>query len=107
MLATLDEGIMDHILRERGIDFGRMTSPATKAAHLARLFCSDLDLDPRRLRPAPYLIDWENGCRFSAHLDEARRRHYQAVVAAAMSGAPETYLSLLEPPERNLWLDLQ
>jgi hypothetical protein len=102
MLATLDEGIMDHILSERGVDFGRMTSPATKAAHLARLFCSDLDLDPRRLRPAPYLIDWQNGCRFSARMGEARQRHYQAVAAAARSGAPGAYLSLLEPPERNL-----
>ena len=107
MLATLDEGIMDHILKERGIDFGRMTSPATKATHLARLFCSDLDLDPRRLRPAPFLIDWQNGCRFSDHMGDARKRHYQAVVAAALSGEPDNYLSLLEPPERNLWLDLQ
>jgi hypothetical protein len=107
MLATLDEGVMDHILCERGIAFGRMTSPKTKAVHLARLFCSDLDLDPRRLRPAPYLIDWENGSRFSAILGQEQKRHYQAVVAAAMTGKPGTYLSYLEPPERNLWLDLQ
>ncbi|MDJ0782614.1 MAG: putative glycoside hydrolase [Desulfosarcinaceae bacterium] len=107
MLATLDEGIMDHILRSRGIDFGRMTGRGTKAAHLARLFCADLNLDPRRLRPAPYLIDWENGCRFSAELGQARRQRYASVVAAAMSGEPDTYLSLLEPPQRNLWRDLQ
>jgi len=107
MLSTLDEGIMDHILRERGIDFGRMTGPGTKAAHLARLFCADLDLDPRRLRPAPYLIDWENGCRFSADMGQARKSHYKAVVAAAMAGDEGTYISLLETPERNLWLDLQ
>jgi hypothetical protein len=107
MLATLDEGIMDHVLKERGIGFGRMASPATKAAHLARLFCGDLDLDPRRLRPTPYFIDWENGCRFSDHMGDARKRHYQAVVATALSGERDTYLSLLEPPERDLWLDLQ
>jgi hypothetical protein len=102
---------MDHILTERGVDFGRMTSRATKVAHLARLFCRDLNLDPRRLRPAPYLIDWEEGCRFgcrfSTVMGEGRKRHYQAVVAAALSGEPDTYISLLEPPERNLWLDLQ
>lgn len=107
MLATLDEGIMDHILKERGIDFGRMTGPGTKAVHLARLFCADLDLDPRRLRPAPYAIDWQNGCRFTADMGQKRKTHYKAVVAAAMAKDEGTYLSLLESPERNLWLDLQ
>jgi hypothetical protein len=107
MIATLDEGIMDHILTERGIDFGRMTSPGTKAAHLARLFCADLDLDPRRLRPAPYAIDWENGCRFTTELGQERKSRYQAVVAATKAKDQGTYLSLLEPPERNLWLDLR
>jgi hypothetical protein len=107
ILATLDEGIMDHILTVRGIDFSRMTGPGTKVVHLARLFCADLDLDPRRLRPAPYLIDWNNGCRFCAALGQEQKRHYQAVVAAARTGEPDSYLSLLEPPERNLWIDLQ
>jgi hypothetical protein len=107
MLATLDEGLMDHILTERDIGFGRMTSPEAKAAHLARLFCADLDLDPRRLRPAPYYIDWDNGCRFEAAMEPAQKRHYKAVVAAALTGKPGTYLSLLEPQERNLWLDLR
>jgi hypothetical protein len=40
-------------------------------------------------------------------MGKAQARHYQAVVAAAMTGKPGTYLSLLEPPKRNLWLDLR
>jgi hypothetical protein len=75
---TLDESIIDRILSSRGIAVTQWTSRSTKIAHLTNLIVQDLDADPRRMRPAPIYIDWDNGCVFQRSIPSPRRESYQA-----------------------------
>ncbi len=77
VLETLDEGIMDRILETRKIPFSRLTCKYSKKSHIADLLCNDLQVDPRRLRPKPIYIDWQNGCRFSGTIPENRLINYR------------------------------
>jgi hypothetical protein len=66
ILATLEEGIMDHILKKRAVPFNPNGEPYTKRKLLSDLLCSDLGKDARRMRPGPIHIDWAKDCTFSA-----------------------------------------
>jgi hypothetical protein len=66
ILATLEEGIMDHILKKRAVPFNPNAEPYTKRKLLSDLLCSDLGKDARRMRPGPIHIDWAQDCTFSA-----------------------------------------
>jgi hypothetical protein len=65
VIATLEEGIVDHILKERAIPFNPDAEPYTKRKLLGDLLCSDLGKDARRMRPEPIYIDWSRDCTFS------------------------------------------
>ena len=65
VLDTIDEAIMDLILAQRDIPISRLTTKYSKKLRLANLLCEDLEIEPRRLRPRPIFIDWQNNCRFS------------------------------------------
>ena len=65
IVATLEESIMDHILRKREIPFRPDAEPYTKRKLLSDLLCGDLGKDARRMRPEPIYIDWANECMFS------------------------------------------
>lgn len=65
VVATLEESIMDLILKERGIPFSPDAEPYTKRKFLSDLLCSDIGKDARRIRPEPIYIDWANDCIFS------------------------------------------
>jgi len=75
---TLDESIIDRILRGRGIAVTKWTSRITKITHITNLIAQDLGIDPRRVRPAPIYIDWDNGCVFSRSVPAQRLESYQA-----------------------------
>lgn len=75
--STLDESIIDRILNCRGIAVSKWTGQRTKITHLANLIIQDLDVDPRRMRPAPIYIDWENGCFFTWSVPPQRLELYQ------------------------------
>jgi hypothetical protein len=66
VLATLEEGIVDRILRKRGVPFNPDAEPYTKLRHLSDLLCGDLKKDARRMRPGPIYIDWAQDCTFCA-----------------------------------------
>lgn len=66
VLATLEEGIMDHILRERAIPFNPDCEPYIKRKLLGDLLCNDLETDARRMRPEPIYIDWSQNCVFAS-----------------------------------------
>ncbi|MFO7715745.1 putative glycoside hydrolase [Desulfosarcina sp.] len=65
ILATLEEGLMDHILKIRSIPFNPDAEPYTKRKLLSDLLCSDIGKDARRMRPEPIYIDWARDCTFS------------------------------------------
>jgi hypothetical protein len=65
IVATLEEGIIDHILKQREIPFRVDAEPYTKRKLLSDLLCSDVGKDPRRMRPEPIYIDWAKDCTFS------------------------------------------
>ena len=80
VLATLDEGIMDHILRQRTIPIAAGAEPYVKKQLLSKLLCDDLGKDPRRMRPEPIYIDWANDCVFSTvAIPPLRLAHYAAI----------------------------
>jgi hypothetical protein len=74
---TLDESIVDRILKGRGIAVTKWTNRSTKIARLTNLIAQDLGIDPRRMRPAPIYIDWENGYVFSRSVPARRLDSYQ------------------------------
>lgn len=61
VLSTLDESIIDRILTCRGFAVSDWTSRYTKAQHITTLIIQDLNADPRRMRPLPIYIDWDDG----------------------------------------------
>ena len=85
VVATLDEGIMDEILSRRGRVFDIFTGPYGKAVKIAALVIEDLDADPRRMRPAPFFVDWAGECVFSRTIPPEKRDSYRA----AREQAPE------------------
>jgi hypothetical protein len=81
VLATLKEGIMDQILRKRGVAFHADAEPCTKRSLLSNLLCSDLDRDARRLQPEPIYVDWIGNCVFTAKGIPQRRLDMYAQAA--------------------------
>lgn len=67
VLATMDEGIMDHILKERSISSNVSLTPYAKRKLLIDLLCADIGRDARRIRPEPIYIEWGGTCTFSTH----------------------------------------
>jgi len=65
IVATVEESIIDQILKARGIPFKTDAEPYTKHKLLSDLLCSDLGKDARRMRPEPIYIDWARDCIFS------------------------------------------
>ncbi len=96
VFETLDEGIMDQILKTRNIPFTRRTCRYKKKLQLANLLCGDLGTDPRRLRPKPIYIDWRNGCRFSGSLPENRLVAYRIAGERVFDDHTDVYASLLK-----------
>jgi len=94
VLGTLSEGIMDRILKQRGIAFGSLTAKYVKNLLLSKLLCRDLAVDARRLRPKPIFIDWENDCRFTPRVPEKRLAAYQEATRELFAKGPETLASL-------------
>ena len=70
LLMTMEESILDQILYRRKVDFGHRTSKAVKARLAARILCSDLGADSRRMRPRPIFINWKKDCRFTYAVPE-------------------------------------
>jgi hypothetical protein len=78
--STLDESIIDRILKGRGIAVSKWTSRRAKITHLTNMIIQDLGVDPCRMRPAPIYIDWDNGCYFSLSVPHQRLDLYQSQV---------------------------
>jgi hypothetical protein len=79
VLATIDEGIVDHILKKRSVDFNPNAEPYTKRMLLADLLCRDLDKHARGMRPEPIYINWDQDCIFSTRdIPGARLARYAA-----------------------------
>ena len=77
VIATLEEGIVDHILKERSIPFNLDAEPYIKRKLLGDLLCSDLGKDARRMRPEPIHIDWDRDCTFSTrNIPRSRLERY-------------------------------
>ncbi len=94
VMGTLNEGIMDRILKQRDIDFGPLTAKYVKNLLLSQLLCRDLAVDARRLRPKPILIDWGNGCRFTTRIPENFLAAYQAATQEMFAKGPEALARL-------------
>ena len=94
VLETLDEGIMDRILATRKIPFSRLTGKYVKKVRLAGLLCKDLQIDPRRLRPKPIYIDWQNGCRFTRAIPADRWISYRIAGVAVFAKDHDIYAVL-------------
>jgi len=97
VLAKLDEGIVDHILKQRGISFGLLTGKYAKTLRLAHLLCQDLVIDPRKLRPGPILINWDSDCRFTRKIPEMHLAAYQKATRKVFERAPKTFARLNRP----------
>jgi hypothetical protein len=65
VLATLDEAVIDTILRKREIRIHRYMGKRSKVNQLAGLFSRDIEVSPRTLRPGPFYIDWGRKASFS------------------------------------------
>jgi hypothetical protein len=87
VLNTVDEGIMDRILRRRNIPFHKMTDKITKNMLIVNLLSKDLAIDSRRMRPMPIYIDWDNTCRFTQSVPKDGLYSYlQAARSGGSSG---------------------
>ena len=79
VLATFDEGIVDHILEKRSIQFNPNAEPYTKRKLLVDLLCHDLDNNAREMRPEPIYINWDENCIFSTRdIPDSRLARYAA-----------------------------
>jgi hypothetical protein len=94
VLETLDEGIMDRILKTRKIPFSRSTSKYRKKLHIADLLSNDLRIDLRRLRPKPIYIDWQNGCRFTRTIPQTRLVDYRIAGESTFAKHRDVYAIL-------------
>lgn len=97
VLGTLNEGVMDHILKQREIAFGPLTTKHVKKILLSRLLCRDLAIDARRLRPKPIFIDWDNDCVFEPKIPEKRLAAYRKATRQLFAKKPEILAGLTNP----------
>ena len=87
ILSTLEESIMDQILKRREIPSNPDAEPYTKRKLLSDLLCSDLGKDARRMRPKPIYIDWAQDCTFSTtRIPQPRLDMYVQVARQAVDG---------------------
>jgi hypothetical protein len=85
VLSTLKEGIMDQILKSRGIAFKPDAEPYTKRKLLSDMLCSDLGISARRMRPEPIYIDWGGDCIFTTKsIPQARLEMYAQATRQAL-----------------------
>jgi hypothetical protein len=97
VMGTLDEGIMDRILKVRMIPFSRLTRPYLKKLRLVELFCQDLQINPRVLRPEPFYIDWQNDCRFIRTIPEDRLSSYRMAGETTFAKDRKVYADFPNP----------
>ena len=77
ILGTLEESIVDHILKTRRISFQPDVEPYSKHLLLSVLLCSDVGKDAHNMRPEPIYIDWSQKCQFSTkEIPEPRLARY-------------------------------
>jgi hypothetical protein len=88
--STLDESIVDRILRARGITLSTWASRYTKDKHLVDLIVADLDADPRRMCAEPIYIDWEGEAVFSRTVPEEALALYESHSGGVGSPAVDT-----------------
>ncbi|MBC2742023.1 MAG: hypothetical protein HGJ93_02975 [Desulfosarcina sp.] len=94
ILATLEESIIDHILKRREIPSNPDAEPYTKRKLLSDLLCSDLGKDARRMRPEPIYIDWAQDCMFSTKgIPQPRLDLYAQVARQAVDGGSASVTS--------------
>ncbi len=87
ILATLEESIMDQILKKRALPSNPDAEPYTKRKLLSDLLCSDLEKDARRMRPEPIYIDWAENCTFTTKgIPQPRLDTYAQVARQAVGG---------------------
>lgn len=89
VVSTLDESIIDRILKGRGAAVSKWTSQRTKITRITNLIIQDLGIDPFRMRPVPIYIDWENGCSFTWSVPPQRLDLYQNHIENLMSPLPK------------------
>jgi hypothetical protein len=100
VVATLEESIMDLILKKRDIPFRPDAEPYTKRKLLSDMLCGDIGKDARRMRPEPIYIDWANDCIFSTkgipqpRLDVYAQVARQAVIEKTASHTPRETLNI-------------
>ena len=97
VLATLEEGIMDRILKARQIPFTRFTPKSRKKSRLVALLCADLQMDPRAMRPEPIYIDWKNGCKFTPDIPRDRLNNYRIAGETAFVKGADIYAKFPNP----------
>jgi len=90
VLSTLDESIIDRILKIRGFDFSQWTNPYTKSKYITNLIIQDLVTDPRRMRPSPIYVHWDGRSIFTRSIPSERLKHYRNLedeLKATISGS--------------------
>ncbi|MFQ5900511.1 MAG: putative glycoside hydrolase [Thermodesulfobacteriota bacterium] len=103
VINTIDEGIMDQILKQREIPFSKLTSKYAKKIHIANLLSEDLEISLRSLRPIPIYIDWQNSSRFTQTMPQNRLDIYlKAVKAAFPKTKPATNSSPIQQTPSDL-----
>jgi hypothetical protein len=74
--STMDECILDRILKARALDFSLWTSRRAKLVNVTNLIIQDLDIDPLRMSPFPIYIEWEGDCVFTKSVPQDRLELY-------------------------------
>lgn len=65
VVNTLDEAILDRLLKQHGHSFGPLTSKSVKSVIVADIMCKVLELNPRRIRPMNIYVKWGESGEFS------------------------------------------
>ncbi len=76
VVSTLDESVVDRILKERGIAFSSWTNRTAKDSSITNLIIRDLEVDPRRMQPVPIYVEWDNDSRFTRAIPQDRLDRY-------------------------------
>ena len=76
IVSTLDEGIVDRILTDRGIAFSSWTNRTAKDSYISNLIIQDLDVDPRRMQPDPIYVEWDGDSMFTRAIPQDRLERY-------------------------------
>jgi hypothetical protein len=98
VIKTLDEGLMDHILGQRGIRLPPLTNLYAKTQKLTALLCHDLGIDHRKMRPKPIYINWEDNFRLSTRVPEHELNLYVEASLKRPKEDPGTLLSAWDDP---------